>query len=108
VNHLLYICVFGESLLNDAVTIVLYHTFNAIAEVGPNGVFWTDYLMAIVAFLWVSLGGIMIGAIWAILTGAVTRWGAGVTVIQPLTCLLFPYLAYLMAESLGLSGILAY
>lgn len=35
------------------------------------------------------------------------RWGAGVSVVQPLTCLLFPYLAYLIAESLGLSGILA-
>lgn len=35
------------------------------------------------------------------------RWGAGVSVVQPLTCLLFPYLAYLIAESFGLSGILA-
>jgi len=35
------------------------------------------------------------------------RFGAGVSVVQPLTCLLFPYLAYLIAESFGLSGILA-
>lgn len=35
------------------------------------------------------------------------RSAANVGVVQPLTCLLFPYLAYLIAESLGLSGILA-
>uniref|UniRef100_A0A915DB13 Sodium/hydrogen exchanger n=1 Tax=Ditylenchus dipsaci TaxID=166011 RepID=A0A915DB13_9BILA len=107
VNQLLYICVFGESLLNDAVTIVLYHTFNAIEEVGPSNVYWTDYLMAVVAFFWVSFGGILVGIVWAILTGLVTKWATTVSVVQPLTCLLFPYLAYLFAESLGLSGILA-
>lgn len=49
----------------------------------------------------------MIGVVYAILTGAVTKWSSEVNVVQPLTCLLFPYLAYLCAESLGLSGILA-
>jgi NhaP-type Na+/H+ or K+/H+ antiporter len=80
-------------------------------------------LLAAVAFFWVSIGGILVGAIWAVLTGIVTksvsfklfsssaisicRWASNVSVVQPLTCLLFPYLAYLLAESLGLSGILA-
>jgi sodium/hydrogen exchanger-like protein 3 len=74
VNQLLYICVFGESLLNDAVTIVLSHTLNAVAEVGLDRVFWSDYLLAVVAFLWISIGGILIGVLSAILTGAVTRF----------------------------------
>ncbi|KAI1713202.1 sodium/hydrogen exchanger family domain-containing protein [Ditylenchus destructor] len=107
VNQLLYICVFGESLLNDAVTIVLYHTFTAMAEVGPSQVMWSDYLLAMVAFLWVSLGGILVGIVWAIITGFITKWATSLSVVQPLTCLLFPYLAYLCAEGLGLSGILA-
>uniref|UniRef100_A0A1I8B4U3 Sodium/hydrogen exchanger n=1 Tax=Meloidogyne hapla TaxID=6305 RepID=A0A1I8B4U3_MELHA len=107
VNQLLYICVFGESLLNDAVTIVLYHTLHAMAAAGVDAIIWTDYLLAIIAFFWVSVGGILVGALWAVLTGIVTKFGAGVSVVQPLTCLLFPYLAYLIAESFGLSGILA-
>ena len=86
---------------------MLYHTFNAVAEVGVENVFWTDYIMAVVSFFWVSFGGICVGIIWAILTGLVTRLGTSINVVQPLTCLLFPYLAYLFAESLGLSGILA-
>uniref|UniRef100_A0A183CAB3 Sodium/hydrogen exchanger n=1 Tax=Globodera pallida TaxID=36090 RepID=A0A183CAB3_GLOPA len=107
VNQLLYICVFGESLLNDAVTIVLYHTMNAIASVGPEVLQWNDYLIGLLAFFWVSIGGILVGGLWAVLTGMVTKLGKDVSVVQPLTCLLFPYLAYLIAESLGLSGILA-
>uniref|UniRef100_A0A915MJR7 Cation/H+ exchanger domain-containing protein n=1 Tax=Meloidogyne javanica TaxID=6303 RepID=A0A915MJR7_MELJA len=78
-----------------------------MAAAGVDAIFWTDYLLAIIAFFWVSVGGILVGALWAVLTGIVTKFGAGVSVVQPLTCLLFPYLAYLIAESFGLSGILA-
>ncbi|KAF7638104.1 Sodium/hydrogen exchanger [Meloidogyne graminicola] len=78
-----------------------------MAAAGLEAIMWTDYLLAIIAFFWVSVGGILVGALWAVLTGIVTKWGAGVSVVQPLTCLLFPYLAYLIAESFGLSGILA-
>ncbi|KAL3097758.1 hypothetical protein niasHS_000493 [Heterodera schachtii] len=80
---------------------------NAIASVGPELVHWSDYFIGLLAFFWVSVGGILVGGLWAVLTGIVTKVGKDVSVVQPLTCLLFPYLAYLIAESLGLSGILA-
>jgi hypothetical protein len=52
---------------------VIYHTLHAIAAVGPGQVFWSDCLLAIVAFFWVSIGGILVGVIWAVLTGIVTK-----------------------------------
>ncbi|KAI3416006.1 Sodium hydrogen exchanger [Globodera pallida] len=95
VNQTLYICVFGESLLNDAVTIVNLQ--------------WNDYFIGLLSFFCVSIGGILVGGLWAVLTGIVTKLSqdVDVRVVQPITCVLFPYLAYLIAEALGLSGILA-
>uniref|UniRef100_A0A914I8C3 Sodium/hydrogen exchanger n=1 Tax=Globodera rostochiensis TaxID=31243 RepID=A0A914I8C3_GLORO len=106
VNQMLYICVFGESLLNDAVTIVLIHTMKAIAN-APEDLQWNHYFIGLLAFFCVSIGGILVGGLWAVLTGIVTKLSKDVSIVQPITCVLFPYLAYLIAESLGLSGILA-
>uniref|UniRef100_A0A914E8X8 Sodium/hydrogen exchanger n=1 Tax=Acrobeloides nanus TaxID=290746 RepID=A0A914E8X8_9BILA len=107
VNQLLYICVFGESLLNDAVTIVLYHTFNAMTEIGAENMLPVDYVTATSSFFVVSFGGILVGAIWAIITGLTTRLGVQVNVVQPLICFIFPYMSYLIAERYSLSSILA-
>uniref|UniRef100_A0A914S6K1 Cation/H+ exchanger domain-containing protein n=1 Tax=Parascaris equorum TaxID=6256 RepID=A0A914S6K1_PAREQ len=105
VNQLLYICVFGESLLNDAVTIVLYQTLNAMLSAG--NLVSADYATAGASFFVVSLGGILIGIIWALLTGYTTKHASHLNVVQPLICLLFPYLAYLSSEVVAMSGILA-
>ncbi|VDN44179.1 unnamed protein product [Gongylonema pulchrum] len=106
VNQLLYICVFGESLLNDAVTIVLYQTFNAMVD--AESLTHGDYAVAASSFFVVSIGGILIGLLWAIFTGFTTKHSRHLNVVQPLICLLFPYLAYLVAEMVAMSGILAF
>ncbi|KAM3726589.1 putative Na(+)/H(+) antiporter nhx-9 [Dirofilaria immitis] len=105
VNQLLYICVFGESLLNDAVTIVLYQTFNAMVD--ARSLKGSDYITAASSFFVVSFGGLLIGLMWAIFTGFTTKHSQHLNVVQPLICLLFPYLAYLTAEMVAMSGILA-
>ncbi|VDM62908.1 unnamed protein product [Angiostrongylus costaricensis] len=107
VNQLLYICVFGESLLNDAVTIVLYHSLSSMAKIGGENLIREDFLHAFINFVMVSTGGILIGLVWVCVTAFATKWSYDVPIVQPLVCLFFPYLSYLIAESVHMSGILA-
>ncbi|XP_026682738.1 sodium/hydrogen exchanger 2-like, partial [Diaphorina citri] len=107
VNEILYIVVFGESLLNDAVTVVLYHMFEAYTEMGHNNVLYVDLLSGLASFFVVAVGGTVIGVIWGFLTGFVTRFTNEVRVIEPIFIFVMAYLAYLTAEIFHMSGILA-
>ena len=91
----------GESLVNDASALVLYKF--AVAAV-LTGTF--SLLDASVQFVGVAIGGIAIG----ILTGLVFVFihrRLGDVFIEVLTSLLVPYVAYVLAESLHTSGVLA-
>ncbi|CAO1387646.1 unnamed protein product [Diamesa hyperborea] len=107
VNEILYIVVFGESLLNDAVTVVLYHMFETYNEIGINSIQITDIVNGVASFFMVALGGVFIGVIWGFLTGLVTRFTDHVRVIEPIFIFVMAYLAYLNAEIFHWSGILA-
>ncbi|XGW32561.1 hypothetical protein V3C99_017259 [Haemonchus contortus] len=107
VNQLLYICVFGESLLNDAVTVVLYHSLSSMAKIGSENLIREDFVHAFINFAMVSTGGILIGLVWVCVTAFATKWSYDVPILQPLVCLFFPYLSYLISESVHMSGILA-
>lgn len=107
VNEILYIVVFGESLLNDAVTVVLYHMFEAYTEMGPSNILYTDILAGVLSFFVVAIGGTIIGIVWGFLTGLVTRFTHQVRVIEPIFIFVMAYLAYLTAEIFHMSGILA-
>ncbi|CAD5215203.1 unnamed protein product [Bursaphelenchus xylophilus] len=107
VNELLYICVFGESILNDAVTIVLYHALSDMAVIGSENLVASDLVRVFGSFILVALGGVLFGTLAAIVTGLTTKMAGTLSVVQPLICLLFPYLAYLLAEMFHYSGILA-
>ncbi|KDR14983.1 Sodium/hydrogen exchanger 3, partial [Zootermopsis nevadensis] len=107
VNEILYIVVFGESLLNDAVTVVLYHLFESYTEMGPSNILYIDLVMGFTSFFVVALGGTIIGVLWGFLTGLVTRYTNQVRVIEPIFIFVMAYLAYLNAELFHMSGILA-
>ncbi|XP_024920966.1 sodium/hydrogen exchanger 1b isoform X2 [Cynoglossus semilaevis] len=105
INELLHILVFGESLLNDAVTVVLYHLFEEFSHAGTVTV--VDAFLGVVCFFVVSLGGILFGAIYGLLGAFTSRFTSHTRVIEPLFVFLYSYMAYLSAEVFHLSGIMS-
>ncbi|NXF88576.1 SL9A5 protein, partial [Eubucco bourcierii] len=95
VNETLFIIVFGESLLNDAVTVVLYKVFNSFVELGPAHIHATDYVKGVASFFLVSLGGTAVGLLFAFLLALITRFTKRVRIIEPLFVFLLAYVAYL-------------
>ncbi|XP_013773485.2 Na(+)/H(+) exchanger protein 7-like [Limulus polyphemus] len=105
VNKVLYFLVFGESLLNDAVTVVLYTMMVGLSS--------TQYITAGqialggASFLCVSLGGLLIGVLMGVITALVTKQTQHVRVVEPLAMLGVAYLSYLLAEMVHFSGIIS-
>ncbi|MBZ3873593.1 Sodium/hydrogen exchanger 3 [Sciurus carolinensis] len=107
VNEVLFIIVFGESLLNDAVTVVLYNVFESFVTLGGDEVTGVDCVKGIVSFFVVSLGGTLVGVVFAFLLSLVTRFTKHVRIIEPGFVFVISYLSYLTSEMLSLSAILA-
>ena len=91
----------GESLVNDASGLVLYKFAVAAALTGAFSL-----AEASLQFAAVSAGGIALGVGLAILFIAIHR-RLGDPFIEVLTALVAPYIAYIVAESLHVSGVLA-
>jgi CPA1 family monovalent cation:H+ antiporter len=91
----------GESLVNDASGLVLYKF--AVAAV-LTGAF--SFMEATAQFALVSAGGIGVGVLLAFVYIGVHK-KLGDPFIEVLTVLTIPYTAYLAAESVHMSGVLA-
>src|SRR4051812_19539359 len=91
----------GESLVNDATALVIYRFAIVAAAVGAFSL--TD---ASISFVVVLAGGIamgfLVGFLVDVLAGKITDTALAVAVT-----LIAPYAAYLPAESIGVSGVLA-
>jgi CPA1 family monovalent cation:H+ antiporter len=91
----------GESLLNDASALIAYRA--AVVAAGPVAFSLAD---STVAFFLVSFGGLVVGAIaGAIVTRTLNRTAD--PIIEVIISLLAPATAYVAAEQLGVSGVLA-
>ncbi len=91
----------GESLVNDASGLVLYR-FAVVAAL--TGTF--SLVQATGQFVLVAAGGIVVGTAIARLFVAIHRRVRD-TLMEMVLSLMLPYLAYLAAETLHLSGVLA-
>ncbi len=91
----------GESLVNDASGLVIYKF--AVAAVLTGAFSLAD---ASAQFAFLSLGGIGVGVSLSFLFIAIHK-RLGDTMIEVLTTLIVPYVAYVVAESMHVSGVLA-
>ena len=105
-NPDLYYMVFGESLLNDGVAVVLYNMMNSFAGISSTGATVTleDCLLGVTSFLTIALGGLVIGLITGLVTALITKHTKEVRVVEPLAVLICAYLSYMLAELVHWSG----
>jgi CPA1 family monovalent cation:H+ antiporter len=92
----------GEGLINDATALILYR-FSVAAAV--TGVF--SLSDAVTRFLFAGGGGVVIGLAVGWVLARVHRIGRSITVVSNTISLLTPFVAYLAADALGASGVLA-
>ena len=97
----------GEALMNDASGLVSLKFAIAVA-MGAMVFTWSG---ASVEFLKVSLGGLLAGVVICWLYGKslrlFSRWSGDDPATQTVLLMLLPFASYLIAEHLGMSGILA-
>jgi Na+/H+ antiporter len=92
----------GESLLNDATALTIYRAAIGAAAAAVA----VSVIGSLASFLFVAVGGILIG----LLVGWVISWvriHLTDTPVEITVSLITPYAAYLPAELLGVSGVLA-
>lgn len=99
--------IFGESVLNDSIAIVLYRTLTSF--LGKDLFHWNNFGQIILKFVVLNLGSIGIGVGVALLSGAMLkRLQKYLQSTEELVVIfLFGYASYLLAEVASLSGILA-
>ena len=107
VNEFLFVNVFGEALFNDGVTVVLYQMFRKFMAIGQENLIAVDYLAGLLSFFVIGVGGMCIGLFFALLVAMLTRFTDRVKILAPVFIFVIPYMAYLTAEMVGLSSILA-
>jgi sodium/hydrogen exchanger-like protein 3 len=107
VNDILYIVVFGESLLNDGISVVLYHVFEGFSEIGIENILGIDIVAGFASFFVIVFGATGIGMVLGLIGGFISRFTHHVRIMEPLIVFVIGYLSFLLAEMFHLSGILS-
>lgn len=108
VDPMLYALVFGESVLNDAVAIVLYRTLTVFQD---SPVTAASVLGALGMFVGIFLGslliGLLLGGISALVFKRMALYRPENALVERALMFGFPYMAYFLAEGVRVSGIVS-
>ncbi|KAL3317669.1 hypothetical protein Ciccas_003678 [Cichlidogyrus casuarinus] len=98
----LYYMVFGESLLNDAVTIVLYTIMEKFVD--NNNIQGYQIFLGFLSFFTIAGGGLLLGVIIGIICCLITRFK---TPADFVIILLLAYFSYILGDLVGWSGLIS-
>ena len=100
---------FGESLLNDGITVVLYNTMVALNTRSLEGqtIEDTQYILAIGSFFTVILGGAAIGTMVGLICSFIVKFTQHSQVVEPFIVLAMSYFSYIFSDTVGWSGIIS-
>uniref|UniRef100_A0A914C709 Sodium/hydrogen exchanger n=1 Tax=Acrobeloides nanus TaxID=290746 RepID=A0A914C709_9BILA len=107
VNDLLYITMFGESVLNDGAAVMIYKMVESYFEIGSDNIISRDYIFGAISFFAIIFGGVLLGIIFAAFTSFLTKFTDNVNIVNPIMAFILPFCSYWIAEMIGFSSILA-
>lgn len=105
----LYALVFGESVMNDAVAIVLYTALDEFEQSTESGFQWAQVFVSIGKFVGIFIGSFLLGIFIGLVTAIITKIAKlqEYPVIESTFFVVISYFTFPLAESLGLTGIVA-
>lgn len=106
----LHTLLFGESVLNDAVAIVLAHAITTYSQMGAGHIFDPMALLLSVGnFLGVLAGSFLLGFMFAAVTALLTKFTrmCETPLLETSVFFLLSWSSFLSAEACGLSGIVS-
>nr|XP_012292512.1 sodium/hydrogen exchanger 9 [Aotus nancymaae] len=106
----LYILLFGESVLNDAVAIVLTYSISIYSpKENPNAFDAAAFFQSVGNFLGIFAGSFAMGSAYAVITALLTKFTklCEFPMLETGLFFLLSWSAFLSAEAAGLTGIVA-
>ncbi|EKX36030.1 hypothetical protein GUITHDRAFT_117819 [Guillardia theta CCMP2712] len=109
VDTQLYSIVFGESVINDAVAVVLFQTFLSLPDGNDISISSSQALDAFVNFLIVSIGSVVVGALFGMLSAFITKRVIkdGAPHSEVTIVLSVAYLSFIFADAIKVSGLMS-